>query len=162
MSSKTRGNAFEKKLEKYLKGLGWLVERAHPKLCFIAPGVTRSVSHDLHGCFDFHALHPNVQASLLMQASIDKDRAKEKMRKIDALGLKAPLLNNMIQVWLRDSSARGRILVWDKTPNGSWTETSFRLAEGVWPPHVLGRAPEAEPSLRAPSKASLTQAAGLL
>jgi len=148
MKSKTgnkraRGDRFEKKIESFLQSLGWITERAHPRLKFIRPGITRSVSHDFWGCFDLISLHRQTAHSLLIQASIAKQLANKKKAAIDEmLGPKdLPQWPHYVQVWLRDDSARNRIIVLQRTNQGAWIETSFRMEEGVWPSHVIGPEP---------------------
>lgn len=134
------GKRFEKQIADFLVSLGWRVERANPKLMFLGPGRMISKAHDFFGNTDHIAVHPGVPFTLFIQASLDSGMGPLKMRKMDEMAWNAAQRR---QVWLKDRTARGRIIVHYRLPD-RWEERSFRMQEGAWPESILGPCPSAD------------------
>lgn len=102
MSSRTIGNAFEKKIKGLFEDRGFVVERANPKLQAIGPGKFRSVSHDFFGCIDLICIHPYKLPTWFVQCTTGQ--ASERRRKIEEISWNHG--GHMVQLWKRMPNKR--------------------------------------------------------
>src|SRR4051812_26738930 len=97
MSNKSRGNAFELKVKKYLESLGFKVDKARAKIMMIAPGRMVSGPNDFLGCADLLAVHPQRRYTLLAQCTLGDVSARQRKMETVPWNLEA----QKVMLWTR-------------------------------------------------------------
>jgi len=84
MTTRSKGNALERKAQLQLEAQGYLVERARPQIVWIGPGRPITKRVDLFGCFDLLALKAVPLELRVIQVCADVGgHAAERRRKIE-------------------------------------------------------------------------------
>jgi len=143
MSTRSRGNAFEKKVIEHWTGRGWLCERALAKLVAIGPGRFITQAHDFYGCFDFIGLHPKAMQVALIQVTIGEasHRMAKIVAKLDEFKFNPEV--HLVQVWKRQEADKQRVRIQTLVggdPGYTWQESLVSFKDGI-PDSVIGLEP---------------------
>ena len=141
MSSKSKGNAFEVKVRKYLEANGFTVDRARATLkrLFIPGKAPMFVSgaNDFFGCADLVGVHPAKGYTLFVQcfASQDSGGLAHRKRKLEKIPWNLP--TQRVQLW-QTTKTRGHIKVHELLPvvggDRAWVDETFRPVTGEGAP----------------------------
>lgn len=123
MSNKSRGAAFEKRVQSYLESVGYKTDRARPVMKFCGPGKIFSGPNDFLGCADLIGVHPN-KPTLFIQCTLGD--AASRRKKLEAVPWN--LAHQAVMLWER--YAPGVIRSFSLAPSGDWSEHIFRLKDG--------------------------------
>lgn len=105
MNTRQKGNKYEVELMQFLQELGWLVDRANPKLQMLGVGKFRSVSHDLFNCFDLVAIRPDGQV-FWIQVKSNTSQASGYFKKLEELPPQINLQRTLVAVRLTYQKAK--------------------------------------------------------
>ena len=129
MSNRSRGLAFEKKIQEYLSGIGFTIDRARAAVKFIGPGRAISSPNDFFGCADLIGVHQQKPYTLFLQCT--KGDTVSRRKKCEAV--KWNLDAQKVQVWTDQSGIRNGIRSYKLCKDGEWSEHIWIMRPGVKP-----------------------------
>lgn len=134
MSNKSRGRAFEKKIQEYLESVGFKTDYARPTFRFLGPGRVISGPNDILGCIDIIGVHAEKPYTLFIQATASAPTSGNVAPRKHKMEMVAwNFAHHRVQVWTRYAPGMIRAYTLKKTPDHKqeWSESIFRLRPGV-------------------------------
>lgn len=123
MSNRTKGAAFEKRVQEYLISLGYAADRARPALKFVGPGKFFSGPNDFLGCADIMAVHKEKPYTLFIQCHAG-DNFADRKRKMAAVPWN--LKYQRVHIWGKSKTKRSHIRLF-ALDDGGWIEAEEHI-----------------------------------